>query len=103
MAAVAHLWRALEDVIDPEFPISVVDMGLIYGITKENDCVRVELTFTSTGCPCMEWIMDDIQERLLREPDVGDVELVIVWDPPWTVDRLTKRGGEILKQWGVSQ
>ena len=96
------LWQALEDVQDPEFPMSVVDMGLIYGLRRHANRVQVYITFTAMGCPCMEYIIGDVRERLLREPGIDDVEIQIVWDPPWTRQRLSAQGIEKLKRWGVS-
>lgn len=98
----ARLWQALEDVHDPEFPMSVVDMGLIYGLEWRDGTVHVQLTFTAMGCPAMDFIIDDIQERLLREDDVENVEIEIVWDPPWTKERLSEKGRMLLQTWGVT-
>lgn len=98
----AGLWQALEDVQDPEFPMSVVDMGLIYGLERSGREVRVQLTFTAMGCPAMEFIIGDIRDRLLQEPEVDEVNIEIVWDPPWTRQRLSARGIEKLKRWGVA-
>lgn len=98
----AGLWQALEDVHDPEFPMSVVDMGLIYGLRRQGNQAQVQLTFTAMGCPCMEFIIADIRARLLKEPGIDDVDIQIVWDPPWTRQRLSARGVEKLKRWGVS-
>ena len=97
-----RLWEALEEVTDPEYPVSVVDMGLIYGIQWQSRVAAVQLTFTSMGCPCMEFIIGDIRERLLEEPNVEEVSLEIVWDPPWTRRRLSEKAIEKMKQWGVS-
>ncbi|HLE28457.1 MAG TPA: metal-sulfur cluster assembly factor [Anaerolineales bacterium] len=96
------LWSALEDVTDPEFPLSVVDMGLIYGLRREGEKVHLALTFTAMGCPCMDFILGDIRERLLQEPGVSQVEIAIVWDPPWTKSRLTAKGVERLRRCGVT-
>ena len=96
------LWTALEDVTDPEFPLSVVDMGLIYGLRREGETARVQLTFTAMGCPCMDFIVQDIRERLLKEPGIGEVQMEIVWDPPWTKSRLTEKGKERLRRVGVA-
>ena len=96
------LWQALEEVEDPEYPISVVDMGLIYQINLAADTAKVDMTFTSMGCPCMEYITFDIRERLLQEPNINQVDLQIVWDPPWTSKQLTTKGREQLKKWGVA-
>lgn len=101
-AAEADLWQALEEVEDPEYPVSVVDMGLIYNVKLDSNTAHIDLTFTSMGCPCMEYIIDDIRERLLKEPVVSEVALKIVWDPPWTRQRLTEKGAEKLKQWGIA-
>ncbi|GAA5534144.1 metal-sulfur cluster assembly factor [Deinococcus aluminii] len=96
-----RLWHALTEVTDPEYPISVVDMGLIYGVREQDGAVNVDLTFTSMGCPCMEYIISDIRERLLQEPDVQSVDLNVVWTPAWTRQRLTEAGRAQLAQWGV--
>ncbi len=101
-AAELVLWAALEEVEDPEYPISVVDMGLIYDVKLDGRAVQVNLSFTSMGCPCMEYIIDDVRERLLQEPTVDNVDMQIVWDPPWTRQRLTEQGKEKLKAWGIS-
>ncbi len=98
----APLWSALEDVTDPEFPLSVVDMGLIYGLRREGETAHVQLTFTAMGCPCMDFILSDIRARLLREPGIGAVNIEIVWDPPWTRNRLTEKGKERLRRAGVA-
>ncbi|MGH7471560.1 MAG: metal-sulfur cluster assembly factor [Longimicrobiales bacterium] len=96
------LWQALKEVSDPEFPISLVDLGLIYGIRRQGNCVEVDLTFTATACPCMEFIRSDIRERLLREPDVREVRIHEVWDPPWTQERMTEEGRAALRRVGVA-
>lgn len=96
------LWDALRDVTDPEIPISVVDMGLIVDLAQEGEMVNLKLTFTAMGCPAMDFIMDDIRERLLKEPGVRQVRIEIVWDPVWTKARLSEEGIEIMRSWGVS-
>jgi len=95
------LWAALQDVTDPEFPVSVVDMGLIYGLRREGETARVRLSFTAMGCPCMDFIVQDIRARLLKEPGISAVQMEIVWDPPWTKNRLTEKGRERLQRLGM--
>ena len=97
-----RLWQALEEVEDPEWPVSVVDMGLIYDLSLHQGCASIRLTFTAMGCPCMEFIIGDIRERLLQEETVQQVEIEIVWDPPWTRQRLTERGREKLRTCGIA-
>lgn len=96
------LWDALRDVTDPEIPISVVDMGLIVDLCEQAGRVDLKLTFTAMGCPAMDFIMDDIRERLLQEPGVCEVAIEVVWDPVWTKARLSPDGVEIMRSWGIS-
>ncbi|MBI5029605.1 MAG: metal-sulfur cluster assembly factor [Chloroflexi bacterium] len=97
-----NLWRALAEVNDPEFPMSVVDLGLIYGVAQEKETVNIKITFTAMGCPAMDMILDDIRVRLLQEPNVRNVQFEIVWDPPWNKSRLSDHGRELLKMWGIA-
>lgn len=96
------LWRALHEVPDPELPISLPDLGLIYGIEVEDRTARVAVTFTASACPCVEFIKWDIRDRLLAEPAIDAVEVVVTWDPPWTSERISERGRRALKRAGVS-
>jgi metal-sulfur cluster biosynthetic enzyme len=101
-ASCPALWDALREVMDPELPVSVVDMGLIVHLAQHEGVVDLKLTFTAMGCPAMDFIMDDIRERLLREPGVHEVRIEVVWDPVWTKARLSEDGIEIMRTWGVS-
>ena len=97
-----NIWAALGEVMDPELPISLVDLGLIYDVRRSEGVVEIDLTFTATACPCMDFIHEDIRERLLREEDIDEVKINQVWDPPWTVERISEAGKKILKQSGVA-
>lgn len=96
------LWDALREVNDPEIPISLVDLGLIYDVRRDGGTVEVDLTFTATACPCMAFIHFDIQDRLQREPGVDEVNVNEVWTPAWTKARITPEGRETLRRFGVS-
>ncbi len=102
MERVGRLWDALREVMDPEIPISLVDLGLIYGIRLEGGTAEVDLTYTATGCPCTHFIQWDIAERLQREPGVEDIRINEIWNPPWTKARITPEGRRRLKELGVS-
>ncbi len=91
----------LREVLDPEIPISLIDLGLIYGVSVPDGVAHVELTFTATACPCMEFILEDVRDRLEREPWLRGVEIHEVWDPPWTTERITPRGRDLLRRLGV--
>jgi len=92
----AELFAALEDVFDPEMPCSIVDLGLVYDAFVEGRCARVVMTYTAIACPAAEMIEGDVRERLLGVPGVESVAIEIVWNPPWTKEKLTARGRELL-------
>jgi metal-sulfur cluster biosynthetic enzyme len=81
--------QALQDVYDPEIPFNVVDLGLIYGIDINDKKVKVKMTLTAVGCSMsyflVEIVRDTIKEKI---PEVEDVEVELVFDPPWTPDRM---------------
>ena len=97
-----RLLNALRDVSDPELPLSLVDMGLIYGVWLEGGTAYVKLTYTSMGCPCAEFIVEDVRERLLREDGVARVDVEIVWDPPWSKRMLSEEARDTLSEFGVA-
>ena len=96
-------WRALKEVMDPELPISVVDMGLIFDIDDDGPGrLRVTMTFTATACPCMSLMEMDIRDRLRAEPGVEAVEIEVVWSPAWHRGMLTDEGKATLRRYGVA-
>jgi metal-sulfur cluster biosynthetic enzyme len=97
-----RLWAALSEVQDPEMPINLVDLGVIYGIDERDGVVEVDLTFTAMGCPASDFILDDVRERLLREEGVREVRVNVVWNPPWTSARMTQAGRDALEAWGLA-
>jgi len=97
-----RFWAALAEVDDPEMPVNLVDLGVIYGIRESGGVVDVDLTFTAMGCPASEFILDDVRERLLREEGVNEVRINVVWDPPWTAARMTPAGRDALEAWGLA-
>jgi metal-sulfur cluster biosynthetic enzyme len=97
-----RLWAALSEIQDPEMPVNLVDLGLIYAVEERDGVVDVDLTFTAMGCPASDFILDDVRERLLREPGVEEVRINVVWDPPWTVARMTQAGRDSLEAWGLA-
>ena len=100
--SIDHLWAALAEVQDPEMPVNLVDLGVIYDVREHLGTVEVDLTFTAMGCPASDFILEDVRERLLREADVNEVRVNIVWDPPWTAARMTQNGRDALEAWGLA-
>ena len=98
----ARLWAALAEVQDPEMPVNLVDLGVIYAIDERDGIVDIDLTFTAMGCPASEFILEDVRDRLLREDGVTGVRIKVVWDPPWTTARMTEAGRDALESWGLA-
>ena len=101
MSVEARLWEALQEVEDPEIPISVVHMGLIVALAFADGVVDLKLTFTAMGCPAMDFIQDDIRDRLLAEPDVDEVRIEVVWDPVWTRARIREDAKATMRSLGI--
>ena len=77
---------------DPEIPLNIVDLGLIYSVEVEEGDVRVEMTLTAQGCPSHTEISRDVKMSLLNLPGVNTVDVRVVWDPPWTPHRISPEG-----------
>lgn len=91
---------ALREVLDPEYPISLVDLGLIRGIEVVGNRADIKLTYTCMGCPAMDMIQEDVEERLLQMDGIDKVEIEVVW-PTWSKNDITPLGKKQLKQVGV--
>jgi metal-sulfur cluster biosynthetic enzyme len=84
MVSEAKVWEALGTVMDPEVPFSVVELGLVYGVEVQgSDQVRVQLTLTTRGCPLVRRISDDARAAIAAATGASDVQVEVVWDPPW--------------------
>ena len=95
--AVESIRTALKDVFDPEIPVNVVDLGLIYGIavSQENN-VSVQMTLTAAGCGMGPYIAQQAEWAISSIEGVKDVDVQIVFDPPWTPDLITEDGKKTL-------
>jgi metal-sulfur cluster biosynthetic enzyme len=96
------IWHALAEVMDPELPISVVDMGLIYDVRVQEGSAEIDLTFTAIACPAMNMIIDDVRDRVLAIPGIFSTNVNVVWNPPWTKTRLTPKGRAVLLSLGIA-
>jgi metal-sulfur cluster biosynthetic enzyme len=86
----------LLEVMDPEVGLSVVDLGLVYRATRDDDGIAVALTLTTRACPLGEMLVDDARERLSRRFQDARIVVSLVWNPPWNPVRITDRGLELL-------
>lgn len=82
---------ALSDVVDPELNISIVDLGLIYQVRENKGKVKILMTLTTIGCPLFSIIENQIKEKALTVEGVREVEVKLVFNPPWTIDRMSKK------------
>jgi metal-sulfur cluster biosynthetic enzyme len=96
------VWEALYGVDDPEMPVSIVDLGLIYGVDVEDGHVTVDMTLTYTGCPARELLLDDVERAVEAVDGVDGATVELVWSPDWTVDLVTEQGKEALREFGLS-
>src|SRR5258706_5761386 len=96
----AQVWSALKTCYDPEIPVNIVDLGLVYDmvISPEGDDKRVDvkMTLTAQGCGMGTSIAADARHKILALPGVADAAVDIVWDPPWTPQRISPEGREPL-------
>lgn len=99
----ADVWDALYEVEDPEMPVSVVDLGLIYDVAVDGDgrC-EIEMTLTYTGCPARDMITNDVRCAAETAPGVEEAEVRLRYSPEWTVAMVTDAGREALREFGLS-
>lgn len=94
-----QLLAALREVNDPEVGLNIVDLGLVYGVEalrEEGEAerlrARVRMTMTSPACPLGDYLTDAVREALrARFPEIAEVEVEMVWDPPWTPERMSEQ------------
>lgn len=109
MSAVTQdeVFSALKQCYDPEIPVNIVDLGLIYGVRLEpvaespaqpTQDVTVDMTLTSQGCPAHVMIGEQVKSRLEQLPGIRSAKVNVVWNPPWTPDRISP---EARKQLGI--
>lgn len=88
----APILAALQRVVDPEVAMTIVDVGLVYGVNVTSDRLHVLLTMTSAACPVADVILDDVDRELDTVAPAGmAVNVELVWEPPWTTDRMSGR------------
>ena len=84
------LVEAVSKVFDPEIPVNIYELGLIYNLDVDADSnVQVRMTLTAPACPAAQTIPVDVERRIREIPGVKDVKVAVVWDPPWTRDKMS--------------
>jgi len=98
------VWDALKKVFDPEIPSSIVDLGLVYDLRAEDRAeggkkVLIKMTLTAPGCGVAPLILEDVKERVSKVPGVGDVDVELVFEPPWTPAKMSDAARLLLGMW----
>jgi metal-sulfur cluster biosynthetic enzyme len=93
---------SLKQCMDPEVPLNIVEMGLIYGIdVADNNDVNIKMTMTTQGCPLHETLVQDATRYVKKVPGVNNVNVDIVWDPPWSMDKMSEEAKIKIKNMGA--
>jgi len=95
-----QIMSALKNCYDPEIPVNIVDLGLIYDVKNTEGDVYVKMTLTARGCPAHAMISESVKAELLKLPGVKSAQVEVVWDPPWTPERMSE---EAKKQLGYGE
>jgi FeS assembly SUF system protein len=83
------IMKALKECYDPEIPVNVWDLGLIYDVAVDGDKVHVKMTLTAPGCPMHSFISQEVKEKLQTVSGVKEATVEVVWDPPWSPDKMS--------------
>ena len=91
-AARAAVIDAIREIYDPEIPVNIYELGLIYGldVSETDGSVAVEMTLTAPSCPVAGALPQQVADAIAAVPGVGEVQVALVWDPPWTMDKLSE-------------
>jgi FeS assembly SUF system protein len=84
------VYDSLRDCYDPEIPVNIVDLGLVYDVEINDDKVAVKMTLTAPGCGMGTFIANDARQKILALEGVGDAVVDLVWDPPWTPQMMSE-------------
>lgn len=88
MVTMEEIVKALKECYDPEIPVNVWDLGLIYDVNVDVDKVHVKMTLTAPGCPMHTFISQEVKEKLQSISGVKEATVEVVWNPPWSPDKM---------------
>ncbi|MFL2767327.1 MAG: metal-sulfur cluster assembly factor [Dehalococcoidia bacterium] len=86
------IYEALKDVYDPEIPVNIVDLGLVYGVEIKDNDVKVNMTLTFAGCGMGPYIAQQAEWRIAEIEEVDEVEVDLIFEPPWNPDMISEDG-----------
>jgi metal-sulfur cluster biosynthetic enzyme len=91
-----RIWGLLRECYDPEIPLNIVDLGLVYGVAVKGNQANVQMTLTSPGCHLGGQIAGNVQEKLLSLAEIEEANVELVWDPPWHQSMISAQGRKVL-------
>lgn len=97
-----EILEELQSVHDPEIPVNIVDLGLIYEMEIDDGDVDIEMTLTSMGCPTADSIMREVKLTAEQVDEVENAEVELVWQPPWTPEKVSEEGRAQLSAMGIN-
>lgn len=89
MVTMEEIVKALKECYDPEIPVNVWDLGLIYDVAVDEEKVHVKMTLTAPGCPMHTFISQEVKKKLQSISGVKEATVEVVWDPPWSPDKMS--------------
>lgn len=92
LIAPGAVWAVLRTCYDPEIPLNIVDLGLVYEVAVQGARVNIRMTLTAPGCPMAGQMAEDVQNKTLALEHVEEVNVELVWDPPWNQSMMTEAG-----------
>jgi len=97
-----QVWDRLYEIQDPEMPITIVDLGLVYGVEVSDGHATVLMTLTYSGCPARNLLLSEVEDAVASVEGVDSADVDLVWSPEWNLEMVTDAGKEDLREFGVS-
>ncbi|MEO0246771.1 MAG: iron-sulfur cluster assembly protein [candidate division WOR-3 bacterium] len=94
--------QKLKEIYDPEIPIDIYNLGLIYGIEINGNDINIIMTLTARGCPLANTLPEEVKEKLKEIDGIGNITVEITWEPQWTPEMITEEGKEKLRSFGYN-
>ena len=89
MSVKEKIIEEIKKIYDPEIPVNIYELGLIYDVQVDNNLARIKMTLTSPNCPVAESLPNDVKDGAMQVEEIEDVDVQLVWDPPWTKDMMS--------------
>ncbi len=98
----SEIIKKLKEIYDPEIPVDIYNLGLIYGIEINGNNVNILMTLTARGCPLAGTLSEEVREKLAEINGIGNISVELTWEPQWTPEMITEEGREKLRNFGYN-